>query len=702
MADQEKNNSPLIGKDAESGSRGDLESKQELTSFRQMFPRKEKDRDSLIKSIGLENFQESIDYNKLLGNLLRRSWIIVVCGFVFGLLGYFLLGSHFNLDKSFTATTHLLYKERKRSVGEGSYNISTIQDMILMEKTCQATKTMLDSDLSVAQIRGMSRVMVNKKSNFLTLNVTSKDAEVSKKVANTLSLMAVRMNLSFYKQKAEFLLKSLRDKGEQAKRSFHESEQKLVDFQKENKIIDIVTSKKLLLEAISAEEQNMVNMENKISSLKRDVTALEEELKITPQKIVREAQKQDFLVFELQSVQRVYIQLLSEYGVKNPKVQKLKAELERLKKAVANSASNSKDVVQEINPKVALIKERQREVKLRLNKANSFFQAMTKSIQNKYDSLAKIPALQLSFLQLLKEKETNEKQFNVYEKKANEVELQSRSPLADFEVYELASSTVPNRQIPKSVFAGSGAAAGLIISFLLILLIEVFDSRIFTRKEVDSHFNSECLLTIPVMHEAHMSMLTSPLGIYIQNLAEKLAQRIELSGPQVLAFCSTRAQEGKSSLTNELSKYYSRLGLKTVYMDFNHRSNDFFEDTMDISSFLDPEKSIEHLFSTNDNLSRAKFEYSEGMNDYLKNMNSAQLVEKLKENYDVILIDSPGILDEDYACNAISLADEVIYIIKSGLNTKKEIDHALKKLEDRGIYPAGVILNAVNKRYLES
>ena len=77
------------------------------------------------------------------------------------------------------------------------------------------------------------------------------------------------------------------------------------------------------------------------------------------------------------------------------------------------------------------------------------------------------------------------------------------------------------------------------------------------------------------------------------------------------------------------------------------------------------------------------------------------MVEKLKESHDVILIDSPGILDADYSCNAIALADESVFVLKSGKNKKKDIDLAIKKLEDRGIFPVGLILNSVDKRYLE-
>ena len=308
------------------------EESNEVVSYRNMFPLKEKDRQSLIKPFSIDSFQETIDYAKLGGNLLRKLWIVLLIGIISSLVGYFVLEPALNGKESFTASTNLLYKERKKSVNEGTYSINTIKDMILMDKNCQAAKTMLNTDLTANQIRSMSRVEVNRKSHFLTLHVTADTQDEAIDIANTLAEMSVKNNLSFYKQKAELTLKSLTDKSEITRRNLLAADQNLVNFQKENKIIDIETSKKLLVESISKEEASQLEAEKLLKTSERELSALEEDLKSAPEKVKREVTRQDYLVFEMQAVQRKLIQLIAEYGEKNPKVLKVKEELARLKK----------------------------------------------------------------------------------------------------------------------------------------------------------------------------------------------------------------------------------------------------------------------------------------------------------------------------------------------------------------------------------
>ena len=113
----------------------------DVHSYRRLFPKKSLQRSSLIKPFSLDGFQETIDYKKLTGNIIRRSWIVLVCGLISVLLGYLVLEPMLNLKENYTASTKLLFKEHKRSVSEGFFNITTIKDMIAMKQNCQAAKT---------------------------------------------------------------------------------------------------------------------------------------------------------------------------------------------------------------------------------------------------------------------------------------------------------------------------------------------------------------------------------------------------------------------------------------------------------------------------------------------------------------------------------------------------------------------------------
>jgi capsular polysaccharide biosynthesis protein len=677
-----------------------IEVKNSAVGFREMFPRKDRAGGSVIVPIGADNFQENIDYRRLSKTLVKRLWICAVSAIGMALLGFFVLDPLINDEETYTASTHLLYKEYKRD--GGSFSVNTVKDMIVMAQNCQAARTLLNLDLSVEAIQGMCSVTINRKSNFLILSATTKTPELSKDLANTLGEMAVKNNLSFYKQKAENLRNNLRAQADSARLKAKQADDALIKFQSTYKIIDMQATRRMLIEAISSEEFRLKENENSLTAREVELKAARQELAITPKEISKTTKSQSYLTYELQVIQRKYIDMVSEYGAKNPKVLKIQQQMNRLKEALDLQNSEKDLTVQVKNPLYTALKLKETEILINLEKAVKIRVTYQNTLKEKQAFIQKLPELQVLYNRLIQHKADASILVETLDQKAREVEMAFRSPIADFEVYEPASDIAVNRKIPRHFFTMGGAAFGASFSFLILLFLGILDRRIVTRKEIEAYYKVPCLAAIPQLHEVEMKMINSPFSGHIQNMAEKMAQIIEGSGSQVISFCGAFSGEGKSSIANELSGYYSRLGLQTVYMDFDHRSNAFFENTMDISNFLDPSATnVDSLFTTHDNLSRAKFDFNDDMGDRLKTMGSTKLLEHLKEKYDVILLDSPGVLERDYSSTVNTMADHVVFVVKSGATRKSDIDKALRVLEDRGISPVGMVLNGLSSDYQE-
>lgn len=674
--------------------------KESDVGFREMFPLKKGGGQSIRVPISAENFQENIDFKRFSKTIVRRLWVCIASAIVMGLVGFFVLDPVFNDDESYTASTHLLYKEYKRD--DGSFSVNTVKDMIVMKQNCQAVKTVMNVDLSVDDIQRMSTVTVNRKSNFLVLSTTAKEADLARDIANTLGEMAVKNNLAFYRQKAENSRNSFRTQADAARLKAKEADAALVKFQSESGIVDMEITRRRLIESIANLEEKFKESDNQVTARKVELKAIQEELKITPKEISRSVQKQDFLVFEYQALKRKYIQLVAEYGDKNPKVLKVKEELDEIKKTIDLAEDENKDVLKEKNPQFSALKLKETEIQINLDKAVKINASVEKSLKEKQSFIQRLPELQIIFNRLLQEKKDADLLVETLDLKAREAELEYRSPKADFEVYESAREVTENRKVPKHFFTMVSTAFGGSLSFLIILLAGVLDRKIVTRKELESYYKAPCLAEIPTMHEAEMKMIDSPFSLYVQNMAEKMAQSIDGQGSQVISFTSTYGKEGKTAIINELTKYYSKLGLKSVYMNFDHRDNDFFENTMDVNNFLGSESGhFDDLLATHDNITEAKFDFSDGMRERVKSLGSQKLLSHLRDEYNIILLDSPGILEKDYSCNVNSIADHVVYVIRSGQDKKSDVDKALILLEDRGIVPLGMILNDVSSEYLE-
>ena len=73
-----------------------------------------------------------------------------------------------------------------------------------------------------------------------------------------------------------------------------------------------------------------------------------------------------------------------------------------------------------------------------------------------------------------------------------------------------------------------------------------------------------------------------------------------------------------------------------------------------------------------------------------------QLLEKWREEYDIILLDSPPILSVADSSILASEVDAVIMVIQAGQTKRQVAQHAMEMLEKIGQEPFGVVLNNVD------
>jgi capsular exopolysaccharide synthesis family protein len=73
-----------------------------------------------------------------------------------------------------------------------------------------------------------------------------------------------------------------------------------------------------------------------------------------------------------------------------------------------------------------------------------------------------------------------------------------------------------------------------------------------------------------------------------------------------------------------------------------------------------------------------------------------QLLKKWREEYDIILIDSPPILSVADTSILVSEVDTVIMVVQAGQTKRQSAQHAMEMLEKIGHEPFGIILNNVD------
>jgi len=328
--------------------------------------------------------------------------------------------------------------------------------------------------------------------------------------------------------------------------------------------------------------------------------------------------------------------------------------------------------------------------------------------------ISKIPSQEKTFREIERQQQIKENLYLLLLQKREEtaVSLAVTAPKARV-VDEAYVNPIP--VAPKgSIVLLMGLMAGMLIPFIVIYLIRLFDDKVKDKKDLDKLSNGKTLLgEIPSLdrgqNELVMANDLTPMAeafrIVITNMNFMLPKKEK---GKVVYVTSTVKGEGKTFVSvnlaltlaspkhkviiigadirnPQLQRYNpSRKGLDGL-TEYLHNDDEKIEDIIHISSF---NKYCDVIYSGSippnpaDLLSNGRFEI---------------LIDQLKLIYEYIIVDTaPLMLVTDTFLNA-DLADATLYVTRSGFTEKSLLDFANKQINSKRIRNAAFILNDVSK-----
>ena len=328
--------------------------------------------------------------------------------------------------------------------------------------------------------------------------------------------------------------------------------------------------------------------------------------------------------------------------------------------------------------------------------------------------ISKIPSQEKTFREIERQQQIKENLYLLLLQKREEtaVSLAVTAPKARV-VDEAYVNPIP--VAPKgSIVLLMGLMAGMLIPFIVIYLIRLFDDKVKDKKDLDKLSNGKTLLgEIPSLdrgqNELVMANDLTPMAeafrIVITNMNFMLPKKEK---GKVVYVTSTVKGEGKTFVSvnlaltlaspkhkviiigadirnPQLQRYNpSRKGLDGL-TEYLHNDDEKIEDIIHISSF---NKYCDVIYSGSippnpaDLLSNGRFEI---------------LIDQLKLIYEYVIVDTaPLMLVTDTFLNA-DLADATLYVTRSGFTEKSLLDFANKQINSKRIRNAAFILNDVSK-----
>ena len=266
---------------------------------------------------------------------------------------------------------------------------------------------------------------------------------------------------------------------------------------------------------------------------------------------------------------------------------------------------------------------------------------------------------------------------------------------------------------------------GLIVFFSIAIGFRFLDDRVKSAWDVESFIGVNLLGIIPQLatlrDEEKIGLSESPpgnetgneafLGLYS---AAKIQSKLDF--PKSILVTSTIPGEGKTLISCNLASCFARHGKKTLIMDCDLRRPMLHrhfrqQNVTGIIAWFEAGAHLDGDLLTNAELGIIKIGEnlwlltsggrSKSPTEILENPVFPQLLERMKKQFDLVVVDSPPMGAVTDAMLIAERADEVIYVCRFNRAYRKHIKLYIKALREGKNEILGIVLNGLSPRRIE-
>ncbi|MDB9993761.1 polysaccharide biosynthesis tyrosine autokinase [Flavobacteriaceae bacterium] len=250
---------------------------------------------------------------------------------------------------------------------------------------------------------------------------------------------------------------------------------------------------------------------------------------------------------------------------------------------------------------------------------------------------------------------------------------------------------------------------GLIIPFGVLYLIKLLDTKINTRDDLEKGLNGITILG-EVPFDEDIEGKSDERGIIAEStrvLRSSLSFLLKNQNSHAITVTSTTKGEGKSFVSFNIADSFRALGKKVILVGADLRNPQLHNrlgierSSMGLSTYLSDESfnDIDTLITKGEGSNPMHFLLSGAIppnpSELLMRPRMKELVEKLKSNYDFVIIDSAPLLLVSDTTALLPISDLVMYVCRAQYSDK-DIFPYIKDLQNRpNIPPFGMVLNGL-------
>ncbi|EIF51211.1 tyrosine-protein kinase family protein [Sulfurovum sp. AR] len=533
---------------------------------------------------------------------------------------------------------------------------------------------------------GVSVSQKSKYSAILEISYSDNVALRAQEFTNALARAYIEQNIEKKTQEATRKLTFIDNQLKLITENLKGSAIKLEEFKKTSNTVSLSAKAENIIRQMSESETKLTEISielEMLGTLYEQVKSGKNLESITIAGLDKEASSLSSMIKELQDAIMKKRILREEYTEMFSEVRKLTKTIEQLKKLIIST-------IKSLNKS---IKERK--------------ELIGKSILEQQKLLNTLPADERMFGQLQRKFVVNEKIYSYLLEKRSETAIIKESTVSKNRIIDEALYPGFPIKPKRKLIVLVGLILGLILGIAVAFLREFLDDRIKAEEDVTKVIDVPILGLIPHMKEVNdkgqvFSSPKSALAESFRNIRTNLQFMARDKHAHVIAITSTVGGEGKTTTSINLGGIMSMADKKTVILNLDMRKPTLHQkfgliNSKGMSTLLSGHTALGEVIQNTefDNLDIiTSGPVPPNPSELIQSPLMENVLEKLREEYDVIILDTPPIGLVTDARTLMHFADTSIYLLRADYS-KKGFLRSIDKLSKEEIRGLGILLNDV-------
>ena len=547
-------------------------------------------------------------------------------------------------------------------------------------------------------------VMPQKNSNIVRISVEDKDPEKAAFLANAVASSYIEFNLEKKYFETKDAARWLMDQSVSLKQNLENSEMMLFEFKQNNNVLATTFEAKqeLLSNRIIKLTNTLTDQEIKRNALTAKIEEYAHLNIDNPEDgFFKEISKENPIIGNLKLKYLDVVSKINEseqvYGEKHPKVVTLLSDKENIEKTFK---SEIEGVVSSYNLELKMLDNEMKKNRKMLS------ESQTEAINlNKLD---------INYSKLRREVETNKKLYDIVLERSKEADLSALLKNNNIRMIDRALvSKIPVKP-RKQIILLAGFAIALVLASLAVFLVEFFDTKFKSFKELETISGKSLLGIIPKFQQPETAQFKeiafedkSGKNLAVEAF-RSLRTNIKLSNPdsklKVMLVTSSVPHEGKTIVSSNLAASYSVAGKKVLLIDADMRKPRVhkvfgLKNEKGLSTLIVGEHSMDDV--VNKNVYEGLDVVTAGIippnpAELLESARFADILKDFSEIYDVVIIDTPPLSPVSDAATIAPMTDGLILAVNISETPRDVFKSVIANISKPGIVRLGVVVNNID------